>query len=44
VAAYDELQKSLNNLLARWNEIKSKDVNDLNEKLRQANLPPVKLQ
>jgi photosystem II stability/assembly factor-like uncharacterized protein len=43
VAAYDDSQKSLENLLARWNEIKSRDLNDLNEKLRQANLSQVKL-
>jgi hypothetical protein len=43
MAAYSELQKSLDTILARWNDIKSKDLNDLNEKLRQANLSRVKL-
>jgi hypothetical protein len=41
VAASEELQRSLTNLLTRWNEIKSKDVNSINELLRQANLPPL---
>jgi photosystem II stability/assembly factor-like uncharacterized protein len=38
-AASDEAQKSLAALLARWNEIKDKDVKTLNEQLGQANLP-----
>ncbi|HXG91511.1 MAG TPA: glycoside hydrolase [Blastocatellia bacterium] len=42
VAAFEQLQKTLANLLAQWNEMKSKDVNDVNEKLRAANLPPLK--
>lgn len=42
VAAYNQAQKTLGNLLGRWNEIKSKDLNDLNEKLRRANIPELK--
>ena len=38
-AASDETQKSLAALLARWGEIKNKDVKALNEQLRQANFP-----
>jgi hypothetical protein len=41
VAASDELQRGLSDLLARWNEMKSRDVGALNEQLRQANLPPI---
>jgi photosystem II stability/assembly factor-like uncharacterized protein len=41
--AYNQSQKMLDNLLARWEEIKSKDLGELNAKLAQANLPPVKL-
>jgi photosystem II stability/assembly factor-like uncharacterized protein len=41
-AAYRESLSRLDELLARWNEIKSRDVNDLNEKLRRANLPQLK--
>jgi photosystem II stability/assembly factor-like uncharacterized protein len=43
VAAYDESRKSLGDLLARWDEMKNKGLNDLNEKLRRANMPGVKL-
>jgi photosystem II stability/assembly factor-like uncharacterized protein len=41
VTASKELQQSLGNLLARWNELKSKDLKPINERLRQANLPPM---
>ena len=41
VAASEEAQRSLAALLARWNEIKSKDVKALNEQLQQANLSPL---
>ena len=37
------LQPSLSSLLARWNEIRSRDLDALNEKLRAANLPPIDL-
>ncbi|MFP5264586.1 MAG: VPS10 domain-containing protein [Blastocatellia bacterium] len=43
VAAYDESRKSLGDLLARWDGMKSKGLNELNEKLRRANMPVVKL-
>jgi hypothetical protein len=39
VAASAEFQRILSGLLARWNEIKSKDVRALNDQLRQAGLP-----
>jgi len=29
-------------LLARWDDLKSKDIPSLNEQLRQANLPEIK--
>ena len=41
IAAADELQRSLNEVLTRWAEIKSKDVKTLNDQLRQAGLPVV---
>ncbi|HEX8090022.1 MAG TPA: hypothetical protein VF762_14270, partial [Blastocatellia bacterium] len=43
IAAYNESRKSLGDLLARWNEMKNKGLNDLNEKLRRANMSQVKL-
>ena len=42
IAAASELQKSLNALLARWEEIKTKDVKTLNDELRKAGLPAVR--
>ncbi len=41
IAAADELQRSLNEVLARWNDIKSKDMKTLNDQLRQAGLPMI---
>jgi hypothetical protein len=41
VATIAELQQSLSSLLARWNEIKSRDLAALNQKLKVANLPPI---
>ncbi len=41
VTASDELQKAMTRLLEQWNEIKSKDVNALNEQLRKAGLSPL---
>ena len=38
-----ELQQTLADLLARWNETKRTDIKQLNEQLRRANLPPLKL-
>ncbi len=43
VAAYNGSRRLLDGILAQWNEIKSRDVSDLNEKLRRANLPQLKL-
>jgi photosystem II stability/assembly factor-like uncharacterized protein len=42
VTAFNEAQKNLAALFARWGEIKDKDVKALNEQLRQANLPLIK--
>lgn len=42
-AAYSQSLKSLDVLFARWNEIKTREVIGLNEKLRQANLEPVSI-
>jgi photosystem II stability/assembly factor-like uncharacterized protein len=39
VAACSQTQQRLAGLLARWAELKSKDVKTLNDQLRQANLP-----
>jgi photosystem II stability/assembly factor-like uncharacterized protein len=44
VAAFDEAQRALAGLMARWREIKSQDVKALNEQLRQANLSPLTLE
>jgi photosystem II stability/assembly factor-like uncharacterized protein len=43
VAAYNQSLKSLADTLARWNEIKTREAMDLNEKLRQAKLQPLSL-
>jgi photosystem II stability/assembly factor-like uncharacterized protein len=43
VAACGEAQKTLAQLLARWQELKDKEVKALNEQLRQAKLPQVGL-
>ena len=42
IAAASELQKSLNALLARWDEVKTKDVKTLNDELRKVGLPAIK--
>ena len=39
IAASGELQKSLTTLLARWEEMKTKDVKTLNDRLRKAGKP-----
>ncbi|HEX4947346.1 MAG TPA: glycoside hydrolase, partial [Blastocatellia bacterium] len=39
LSAAADLQRSLNEVLARWNGIKSNDIKSLNEQLRQAGLP-----
>jgi len=41
VVAVAELQKALDSLLARWQELRSHDVPRLNEQLKQSNLPPL---
>ena len=42
-AAFSELQKSLSALLARWEEIKTKDVKTLNDGLRKAGKPIISI-
>jgi hypothetical protein len=44
VAAYRQLLSSLGELTASWSEIKTRDLDDLNKKLLQANLQPVSMQ
>ncbi|HZS07378.1 MAG TPA: glycoside hydrolase [Blastocatellia bacterium] len=41
VAASDELQRTLTELMARWNEMKGRDVRALNDQLRQSSLSPL---
>lgn len=41
IAAYLQSKKSLDEMAARWNETKTRDLSDLNERLRQANLQPL---
>jgi len=36
--AFVDSQKALRELIAKWNELKAKDVKAVNEQLRQANL------
>jgi photosystem II stability/assembly factor-like uncharacterized protein len=43
VSAAEETEKTLADLLARWNEIKTRDVPELNRKLRSAQLPVLDL-
>ncbi len=43
VTAFAEVQRALAQQLAAWDEMKSRDVEALNGKLRQAGLPEVKL-
>ncbi len=42
--AANHAQQSLADLLARWEALKTKEVAGLNERLRQANLTPVRLE
>jgi DNA repair exonuclease SbcCD ATPase subunit len=44
VAASAEWQRTLDEVLARWTELKSKDVASLNAQLRAANLPPLSVE
>ncbi len=41
VAASEELQRTLTELLSRWNEVKTRDVKALNDQLRQAGLTTI---
>jgi len=43
-AAVTELMRQLPPLLQRWNQIKTKDVPALNQQLKNANLPEIKLE
>ncbi|MGB8128697.1 MAG: glycoside hydrolase [Candidatus Angelobacter sp.] len=43
-AAVADLQKELPPLMQRWNEVKAKDIPALNQQLKGANLPEVKLE
>ena len=40
---WNELEAALPPLLAKWSELKSRDLEMLNGKLRAANLQPLKL-
>jgi hypothetical protein len=43
VATFADLQQALALLLTKWNEVKTRDVPALNEKLRAANLRPIEV-
>jgi photosystem II stability/assembly factor-like uncharacterized protein len=40
-SAFTDSQKTLNDLLSRWRELKEKDVKAINDQLRGANLPAI---
>jgi photosystem II stability/assembly factor-like uncharacterized protein len=42
-AAFEDLRKSLDAALARWDELEKRGLPALNEELRKANLPPIEL-
>ena len=44
MAAFDSSTKSLSELLTRWNDLKTKELKSVNEKLQQANLPAIALE
>ncbi len=44
VAASEEVQRALTSLLARWSELRGKEVMALNEQLRRTNWPPLTLE
>jgi hypothetical protein len=44
VASCGEAQKTLSGLLERWRELSGKELQALNEKLREAKLPPITLE
>lgn len=41
LAASEQAHKGLENVLARWNQLKTKDVAAVNEQLKQAKLLPI---
>lgn len=43
MAAADEMQKKLSELMMRWSELKKSDVKSLNEKLREATMSEIKI-
>ncbi len=44
IAASDTSSKALSELMSRWIELKTKELNTVNKKLRQANLPAIVLE
>jgi photosystem II stability/assembly factor-like uncharacterized protein len=43
-ATFGELEKALEEQLSAWNQIKTKDLPDLNQKLKEGGMPPIDLQ
>ncbi len=43
VAAYGELQRAVRTPLARWNEMRTRDVSALDERLKKVGLPAIAL-
>jgi hypothetical protein len=43
-AVFGELDKALEEQLSAWAQLKSKDIPELNDKLKKAGLPPIDLQ
>jgi hypothetical protein len=41
VSACADAEKALQNLMEQWNEIGTKEIQSLNERLRKATLPPL---
>jgi photosystem II stability/assembly factor-like uncharacterized protein len=44
MAAFDIATRAIAELFTRWNDLKTKDLKSVNEKLRQANLPAISLE
>jgi hypothetical protein len=44
VTAFQHDQQAMQQALAEWNKIKSKEVSRLNPSLKQAGLPPISLE
>jgi hypothetical protein len=44
VSACGEAQKTLTGLVERWRELSGQELKALNEKLREAKLPPIDLE